>query len=115
MVIQNAEGWILDVTQEYGTDDINLLIKLQDGKVISFKQRLKEHIFYIQPKSHSAGEDLFQQLSRNYEVIKKIFWDDKYIDLADRNKTSLIGISTRRIFNHRITKYSSRNWEWTPG
>lgn len=93
MVIQTTEGWILDVTQDYGTDDINLLIKLQNSKVISFKQRLKEYTFYIQPKSRSAGEDLFQQLSRNNEVIRKIFWNDKYIDLADRNKTRLIGIS----------------------
>jgi hypothetical protein len=93
MVIQTAEGWILDVTQDYGTDYINLLIKLQNSKVISFKQRLKEYTFYIQPKSHSAAEDLFQQLSRNDEVIKKIFWDNKYIDLADRNKTRLIGIN----------------------
>ena len=52
MVIQTAEGWILDVTQDYGTGDIKLLIKLEDGKVINFKQRLKEYKFYIQPKSH---------------------------------------------------------------
>ncbi len=93
MVIQTVEGWILDVTQDYSTGDINLLIKLKNSKVISFKQRLKEYTFYIQPKSHSAGEDLFQQLSRNDEVIKKIFWDGKFIDLAHRNKTRLIGIS----------------------
>ena len=54
MVIQTADGWILDVSQDYGTGDINLLIKLQDDKVISFKQKLKEYIFYILPKSHSS-------------------------------------------------------------
>lgn len=105
MVIQTAEGWILDVTQEYSTGDINLLIKLQDGKVISFKQRLKENTFYIQPKSHAAGEDLFQQLSRNYEVIKKIFWDDKYIDLTDRNKTRLIGIVLENIQSQDFQRF----------
>ena len=82
MVIQTADGWILDVTQDYGTGDINLLIKLQNNKVISFRQRLKEYTFYIQPKSHSAGENLFQQLSRNDEIIKKIYRNDKHIDLS---------------------------------
>ena len=93
MVIQTADGWILDVIQDYDTGDINLLIKLQDDRVICFKQKLKENIFYMLPKSHSATEDLYRQLSRNEEVIKKIFWDEKYIDTSNRNKTRLIGIS----------------------
>ena len=105
MVIQTADGWILDVTHDYGTSNINLLIKLQNSNVISFKQRLKEYTFYIQPKSHSAGEDLFQQLSRNDEIIKKIFWDDKYIDLADRNKTQLIGIALENIQSQDYQKF----------
>ena len=90
MVVQTAIGWLLDV---YATDDINLLVKSQDGKVISFKQKLKEHIFYILPRSHLAGQDLYQQLSRNDQLVSSIFWDEKYIDLADRNKTRLIGIA----------------------
>src|SRR5918994_7860642 len=94
MVIQTAVGWLLDVSHDNSNDDINLIIKLQDGKVISFKQTLKENTFYILPKSQLVGEDLFQQLSRNDQLIKKIFWDEKYIDLADKNKTRLIGIST---------------------
>ena len=81
------------LSQDYNTGDINLLIKLQDDRVISFKQKLKEYIFYILPKFHSAAEDLYQQLSRNDQVISKIFWDEKYIDLADKKKTRLIGIS----------------------
>ena len=102
MVIQTADGWILDVTQDYGTGDINLLIKLQNSKVISFKQRLKDYTFYIQPKSHSAAEDLYQQLSRNEEVIKKIFWDEKYIDISNRNKTRLIGINITDMNSQRL-------------
>lgn len=97
MANQTADGWILDVSHEHATDDINLLIKLQDGKVISFKQRLKEYIFYILPKSNSAAEDLYQQLSRSDQVVKRIFWDEKYIDLADKNKTGLIGIAIEYI------------------
>jgi hypothetical protein len=93
MVIQTADGWILDVSHDYATDGINLLIKLQDGKVISFKQRLKEYIFYVLPKSYQAGQDLYQQLSRNVQLIKRIFWDAKFIDLQDKTKTSIIGIS----------------------
>ena len=77
MVIQTADGWILDVTQDSATSDINLLVKLQDSNLISFKQKLKDYTFYIQPKTTSAGEDLFRQLSRNDEVIKKLFWDEK--------------------------------------
>jgi hypothetical protein len=65
MTVQTAVGWILDVTHDYATDDINLLIKLQDGKAITFKQRLEEYIFYILPKSYQAGQDLYQQLTRN--------------------------------------------------
>src|SRR5919106_7062617 len=94
MVIQTAVGWLVDVSHDNSNDDINLIIKLQASKVISFKQKLKENTIYILPKSQLVGEDLFQQLSRNDQVIKKIFWDEKYIDLADKNKTRLIGIST---------------------
>jgi DNA polymerase elongation subunit (family B) len=100
MAIQTATGWLLDVSHDSNTGDINLLIKLPDDKVISFKQKLTEHSFYILPKTTSAGEDLFQQLSRNDEVIKKLFWDEKYIDLADRNKTRLIGIDITDINTH---------------
>jgi hypothetical protein len=93
MVIQTAVGWILDVVHDYGTNDINLLIKIEDGKAISFKQGLQEYLFYVLPKSYQAGQDLFGQLSRNDQLIKRIFWDKKYIDLHDETKTSLIGIS----------------------
>ncbi len=94
MVIQTAIGWILDASQDHDTNNIVILIKLQeDGKVVSFKQRLYEYIFYVLPKSYPAGEDLIQQLSRYDEIIKRIFWDEKYIDLPDKNKTKLIGIS----------------------
>jgi hypothetical protein len=74
MVIQTADGWILDVSHDHASDDINLLIKLQDDNVVSFKQKLKDYVFYILPKSQSVGDDLYQQLSRNDQVIKKIFW-----------------------------------------
>jgi hypothetical protein len=91
MVSKTAVDWLLDVSKD--KDDIVILIKLEDGRVISFKQRLHEPIFYILPKSYSAGQDLFQQLSRQDQLIKRIFWDEKYIDLLDKNKTHLIGIS----------------------
>ena len=93
LVSQTAVGWILDVSKDSVSNDIIILIKLVDGKVISFKQRLNERIFYILPKSRMAGEDLFQQLSRNDQLIKRIFWDEKFIDLQDKTKTNLIGIS----------------------
>ena len=99
MAIQTAYGWILDVSYNHSTDYINLIIKLQDNKVINFKQRLKEYTFYIHPKSQFASEDLYHQLSRNDQVIKKIFWDEKYVDLADRNRTRLIGISMADIYS----------------
>jgi DNA polymerase elongation subunit (family B) len=94
MTIQTAVGWILDVSKGSGSDHIVILIKLQeDGKVVIFKQKLHEYIFYVLPKSCSAGEDLIQQLSRHDQLVKRIFWDEKYIDLLDKNKTKLIGIS----------------------
>jgi DNA polymerase family B len=93
MVIRTAEGWLLDVSDNNATSDINLIIKLQDGTKISFKQELKEYTLYILPRTTSAGEDLLQQLSRNDQVIQKIFWDEKYIDLANKNKTQLIGVN----------------------
>jgi hypothetical protein len=67
MVIQTADGWILDVSHKYYTDNINLLIKLQDGKVISFKQKLKERVFYILPKSQSVGDIYIN----NYQEMTK--------------------------------------------
>jgi DNA polymerase elongation subunit (family B) len=94
MISQTAVGWILDISQDHDTDDIIILIKLQeDNKTISFKQILQGHIFYILPKSRSAGEVLIQQLSRYDHLIKRISWDEKYIDFIDKNKTRLIGIS----------------------
>lgn len=97
MVIQTATGWLLDVSHDFNTGEINLYIKLQDDKVISFKQKLKEYSFYILPKTTPYGEDLFQQLSRNDQIFKKIFWANKYVNLADRNKTRLIGIDVADI------------------
>jgi DNA polymerase elongation subunit (family B) len=94
MAIQTAFGWILDVSKDSGRNDIIILIKLQeDGKVISFKQKLYEYIFYVLPKSRSAGEDLIRQLSRYDYFIKRIFYDEKYIDFVDKNKTRLIAIT----------------------
>ena len=93
LVSQTAVGWILDVSKDSVSNDIVILIKLVGGKVISFKQRLNERIFYILPKSRMAGEDLFQQLSRNDQLIRRIFWDEKYIGLQDRTKANLIGVS----------------------
>jgi DNA polymerase elongation subunit (family B) len=93
MAIQTAVGWILDVTHDHGTNYINLLIKLEDSKTINFKQKPQEHLFYILPKSYEASQDLYQQLSRNDHLIKRIVWDKKYIDLQDKIKTSLIGLS----------------------
>ena len=93
LVSQAAIGWILDVKKDYDNNNITILIKLIDGKVISFQQKLNEHTFYILPKSSSVGEDLLQQLSRQDQIIKRIFWNEKYIDLHDKNKTQLIGIS----------------------
>ena len=100
MVIQTATGWLLDVSHNFNTGEINLYIKLQDDKVISFKRKLKDYIFYILPKSHRAGEELYLQLSRNDEVIKEIFWDKKYTDLSNRNETLLIGISVTDMNSH---------------
>ena len=93
LVNQTAVGWILDVSKDSVSNDIVILIKLVDGKVISFKQRLNELIFYILPKSRMAGEDLFQQLSRNDQLISRIYWSEKFVDLQDRTKTNLIGVS----------------------
>jgi DNA polymerase elongation subunit (family B) len=93
MTIQTAIGWILDVSKDNDSNDIIIHIKLHDDKIIGFKQRLHEYIFYILPKSYPDGEDLFQQLSRHDQLIKRIFWDEKFIDLQDKTKTSLIGVS----------------------
>lgn len=94
MAIQTTVGWILDVSKDNDSSDIIIThIKLHDGKIIRFKQRLHEHIFYILPKSYSAGQDLFQQLSRHDQLKKRIFWDEKFLDLQDKTKTNLIGIS----------------------
>ena len=110
MVFKTVDGWLLDVSHDYEFNNINLLIKLQNGKLISFKQRLKEQIIYILPKSQSAAEDLFQQLSRNDQIVEKIFWDEKYIDLADRNKAKIIGIALENIQSHDCQRLIKKLW-----
>jgi hypothetical protein len=107
MGVQTSVGWILDVSKDNDSNDIIISIKLHDSKIIRFKQRLHERIFYILPRSYSAGQDLFQQLSRQDQFIKRIFWDDKYLDLQDKTKTNLIGISlavNRQDFEKLIQK-----------
>ena len=107
MGVQTSVGWILDISKDSDSNDIVISIKLHDSKIIRFKQRLHEHIFYILPKSYSGGEDLFQQLSRQDQFIKRIFWDEKYIDLQDKTKANLIGISlavNRQDFEKLIQK-----------
>ena len=107
MGVQTSVGWILDVSKDNDSNDIVISIKLHDSKIIRFKQRLHERIFYILPRSYSAGQDLFQQLSRQDQFIKRIFWDDKYLDLQDKTKTNLIGIGlvvNRRDFEKLIQK-----------
>ena len=47
----NSIGWILDVRKDYVSNNIVILIKLVDGKVISFTQKLNERTFYIIPNS----------------------------------------------------------------
>jgi aminopeptidase C len=105
MTVQTSVGWILDVSNDNEGNDIVISIKLHDSKIIRFKQRLHERIFYILPKSYSAGQDLFQQLSRHDQFIKRIFWDEKFIDLQDKMKTQLIGISLstdRQVFKKLV-------------
>jgi DNA polymerase elongation subunit (family B) len=107
MAIQSAAGWILDVSKDSTSNEIVISIKLYDSKIIRFKQRLQEHVFYILPKSNSAGQDLIQQLSKYDQFVKRIFWDEKFIDLQDKTKTSLIGISLttdRQDFNKLVQK-----------
>jgi hypothetical protein len=107
MGVQTSVGWILDVSKDNDSNDIVISIKLHDSKIIRFKQRLHERIFYILPKSYSAGQDLFQQLSRQDQFIKRIFWDERFIDLQDKTKTNLIGISlavNRQDFEKLIQK-----------
>ena len=56
------------------TGDINLLIKLQNDKVISFKQKLKEYVFYILPKSHSARRrSISTAIKKRSSYFKKYF------------------------------------------
>lgn len=71
MVIQTAVGWILDVSYDYANDDIILLIKLQDGKVISFKRKLKEHIYIS-----SVMQFIYTQLKILPTSKVKIKYDD---------------------------------------
>jgi hypothetical protein len=108
MAIRTATGWLLDVSHDSVTRDINLFIKLQDNRVISFKQKFKGHIFYLLPKTNSDGEDLLQQLSRNDELIKKLFWANKHVDLADRNKKRLIGIDVTDIHSHNYQTFINK-------
>jgi DNA polymerase elongation subunit (family B) len=106
MVSQTAVGWILDVSTESGSNNIIILIKLQeDGRVISFKEKLREYAFYILPKSNSAGEELIQQLSRYDQLIKRLYWDEKFVDLLDKNKIKLIGVSLANTYSEYRQDY----------
>jgi hypothetical protein len=93
MVVQTPVGWILDVSKDSGSDDIIILIKLQeDNKVISFKQSLHEYIFYILPKSRSAGEDLIQQLSRYDQIIKWLYWSQGRLKTTTKLSLALLAL-----------------------
>jgi hypothetical protein len=47
MAIQTTDGWLLDVSHDYGSNNINLIIKLQDGKLISMTWMMQSMVLTL--------------------------------------------------------------------
>src|ERR671918_748922 len=99
MVIKTAEGWLLDVSHDNSNDDINLIIKLQDGKVISFKQTFNENTFYVLPKSQ------LEVLTVGYE--KALLYITQSVDKLMNGEVQVTDLVISKLLRQNIEKYRS--------
>ena len=100
----SCTGWLLDVSIE--NDHAILWIKTEDTQILKLKEPYHPG-FYILPRNESDGLYLFQILSRQEEV-KKVRWEeDKFTDLFDRGKKKkliYIQLQSSRYYQHLIKK-----------
>src|SRR5919197_5841459 len=100
----SCTGWLLDVSIE--NDHAILWIKTEDTQILKLKEPYHPG-FYILPRNESDGLYLFQILSRQEEV-KKVRWEEnKFTDLFDRGKKKkliYIQLQSSRYYQHLIKK-----------
>jgi DNA polymerase elongation subunit (family B) len=79
--MDNAIGWILDVTVERNT--AILWIKTIEGNILRLTDKYRPS-FYILPKNGIAGDELFHILSQQPKIT--VEWQSKLTDIFDCDK-----------------------------
>jgi len=78
-------GWLFDISIEH--DQSVVWIKTADKKILKLRDSYHP-AFYVLPRSESDGLCLFQILSRQQDIIKKVSWEEnKFTDLFDYEYT----------------------------
>jgi len=78
-------GWLFDISIEH--DQSVIWIKTADKKILKLRDSYHP-AFYVLPRSESDGLCLFQILSRQQDIIKKVSWEEnKFTDLFDYEYT----------------------------
>src|SRR5690242_1657621 len=78
-------GWLFDISIEH--DQSVIWIKTTDEKILKLRDSYHP-AFYILPISESDRLYLFQILSRQLDIVKKVSWEEnKFINLFDYEHT----------------------------
>ena len=97
-------GWLLDVSID--NDHAILWLKTEDNQILKLRESYHPEL-YILPRNESDGSYLFQILSREEEV-KKLDWEEnKFTDLFDwgkKKKLIYIQLQSSRYYQHLIKK-----------
>jgi hypothetical protein len=102
--LTSSIGWLLDVSID--NDHATLWIKTEDRQIL----KLSDYYFpdlYILPRNESDGLHLRQILSREEEVRKVAWEDNKFTDLFDRGKKKkliYIQLQSSRYYQHLVKK-----------
>jgi DNA polymerase elongation subunit (family B) len=93
-------GWLFDISIE--RDNVVIWIKTTDKKILKLTDPYRPG-FYILPRNESDGLHLFQILSRQYDIVENVSWEEnKLTDLfdygyTDKRKKKLIYIQIQSI------------------
>ena len=95
---QKSTGRVLDVYIE--DNEAVLWIKTEQGHVLRLLDEY-EPVFYIQPKNDESGMEIFKIL-QDLELVKKIRWDYKLIDITSKVKEKLLRVRCYLIHHYNL-------------
>jgi DNA polymerase elongation subunit (family B) len=105
--METCVGWLLDL---YVEDDKTVIwIKTQKGKVLKFIDDYNPCL-HILPKTEYDGKQLFRILPQQIDIVTKISWEHKRINLFDyydgtsKKKLIFVALDSVRNYKHILRK-----------